>query len=408
MDNRDDEPSSALSGQNSAPVASQASQGAEVLDVAKFDGTNPGVDSSGTPVSGLRAFIHRHETKLDVAFFIGGFVFDMLLIEAPDHIGGVIQQAVYLIAIGALIHYEMLYRLRKWRPGKWLKRVWTWRNLALHFFLGTLLNLYSLFYIKSASLFSSLIFLVLMIGFILANELPIVKKAKVSAKVGLYSICLFSFFSIMFPILFGFVGWIPFAFAILTTLLIFAGQLKLLSKSIADRLLLSRAMLAPVVSIMAAFVVFYTLGWIPPVPLSVREQGIYHLIEKKGDKVELSFEKSWWKFWQTSDSEFRAEIGDKIYFFAQIYSPTRISDQVAIRWLQKDAKGNWKSSDRIPMSIHGGREEGFRGFAFKGNYTPGEWQVRVETSSGIEISRLYFDVVSAETNGPRVYTVIER
>ncbi|CAN5718012.1 DUF2914 domain-containing protein [soil metagenome] len=381
---------------------------AEMLDASPLDVTSPGVDPAGAPATGFRGFIHRHETKLDVAFFIGGFIFDMLLIEAPDHIGGVIQQAVYLVAIAALIHFEMLYRLRKWRPGKWVKKVWTWRNLALHFFLGTLLNLYSLFYIKSASLFSSLIFLVLMIGFILANELPIVKKAKVSAKVGLYSICLFSFFSIMFPIAFGFVGWIPFAFAVAMTLLVFGGQVKLLSRSIVDRMLLSRAMLAPVVSVMAAFVVFYALGWIPPVPLSVREQGIYHLIEKKGDKVELSFEKSWWKFWQTSDTDFRAEVGDKIYFFAQIYSPTRISDQVAIHWLQKDAKGNWKSSDRIPMSVHGGRHEGFRGFAFKGNYTPGEWQVRVETSSGIEISRLYFDVVSAETTGPRVYTIIER
>lgn len=359
-------------------------------------------------VKGLRGFIQQHETRLEVAFFVGGFIFDILLLGSPDQWFGILQQVVYLTVIAALIHYEMLYRLRKWRPGRWTRKVWEWRNLVLHFSLGSLLNLYSLFYIKSASLFSSLIFLVLMIGFILANELPIVKRAKVSAKVALYSICLFSFFSILYPIAFGFVGWLPFGFAIATTLLVFSGQVKLVSRSIADRLTLTRAMLAPVTSVMIAFVVFYALGWIPPVPLSVREQGIYHMIEKRGDKVELSFEKSWWRFWQTSNTEFRAEVGDKIYFYAQIYSPTRISDQVAIRWLQKDEKGVWRPSDRIPMSIQGGREEGFRGYAFKGNYTPGEWQVRVETSSGIEISRLYFDVVAAETKGPRVFTVIER
>lgn len=367
------------------------------------------MENSESPApSGIKAFIHRHEKKLDVAFFIGGFIFDMLLIEAPDHVWGVVQQAVYLFLIAVLIHFEMLFRLHKWRPGRWMRKIWTWRNLALHFFLGTLLNLYSLFYIKSASLFSSLIFLALMIGFILANELPIVKRAKVSAKVALYAICLFSFLAIMFPIVFGRVGWMPFAFAVVSTIFIFALQVKMLLRSVVDRAVLSRAILAPVVSIMMAFVLFYALGWIPPVPLSVKEQGVYHLIEKRGEKVLLSYEKVWWKPWQKSDVEFHAEVGDKIYFYAQIYSPTRISDQVVIRWLQKDAKGVWSSSDRIPMSIHGGREEGFRGFAFKNNYTPGEWQVRVETSSGIEISRFYFDVIPTPTTGPRVFTVMEK
>ena len=365
-------------------------------------------EESLNPPTGLRAFVHRHERKLDVVFFIGGFIFDMLLIEAPDHVFGIAQQAVYLLLIAILIHFEMLFRLHKWRPGKWMRKAWAYRNLALHFFLGTLLNLYSLFYIKSASLFSSLIFLMLMVGFILANELPIVKRAKVSAKIALYAICLFSFFSIIFPIAFGFVGWIPFACAVVTTLFVFALQLKIMLRSLSDRQMLARAVLAPVVSVLAIFVIFYSLGWIPPVPLSVKEQGIYHQVEKRGDKVLLSFEKTWWRFWQTSDVDFHAEVGDKIYFFAQIYSPLRITDQVAIRWLQKDAKGNWIPSDKIPMNVHGGRHEGFRGFAFKNNYTPGEWQVRVETSSGVEISRHYFDVVAQPTMGPRVFTVIER
>lgn len=375
-------------------------------------GENPpaplGISAEPHSGGGIRAFIHRNETKLEVAFFIAGFIFDILLIEAPDQLFGIIQQVFYLLVIGTLIHFELLFRLRRWRPGRFMRKIWMWRNLALHFSLGSLLNLYSLFYIKSASVFSSAAFLVLMLGFILANELPMVKGAKVSAKVGLYAICLFSFFAVIFPILFGFVGVIPFAVAIVATAVVFSGQFRLLMNSIPNRKELDRALLIPFLSVTFVFVVFYALGWIPPVPLSVKEQGVYHLIEKQDGKVLLSFEKTWWKFWQTSESPFRAEVGDKIYFYAQIYSPTRISDQVSIRWMQKDARGKWQSSDRIPMTIHGGREEGFRGFTFKSNYTPGEWQVRVETSSGIEISRHYFDVVAVESSGPRIFDVIQR
>lgn len=363
---------------------------------------------SEEPHTGIRGFIHRHETKLEIAFFIGGFIFDAWLIEAPDAIAGIVQQVAYLVLIAVLIHYELLFRLRRWRPHRWIRKVWTWRNLALHFFLGTLLNLYSLFYIKSASVFSSIVFLGLMVLFILANELPVVKRATVSGKVALYAICLFSFLSIVFPIVFGFVGWTPFLFAVVTTLALFSLQLKLLGRAVPNKRALHRAFLAPGIAIMTIFILFYTLGWIPPVPLSVKEQGIYHAIEKRDGKFILSYEPSSWKFWQKSDSDFKAHIGDKIYFYAQVYSPTRVSDQVSIRWLQKDAKGKWVASDRIPMSVRGGREEGFRGFAVKSNYTPGEWQVRVETSSGIEISRLYFDVVAAEETGPRVFTEIER
>jgi hypothetical protein len=371
------------------------------------DSASASLDSAGEP-KGLRAYLHHNEKKLDLAFFIGGFIFDVLMIEAPDSISGILQQVFYLILIAVLIHYELLFRLHKWRPGKWMRKLWTWRTFVLHFSLGNLLNMYSLFYIKSASFFSSLIFLVLMIGFILANELPVVKGAKVSAKVALYAICLFSFLSIIFPILFGFVGWIPFLFAVIATILTFALQSKMLLRTVVDRALLTKALVAPAVTVMTVFVVFYALGWIPPVPLSVKEQGIYHQIEKRGDKVLLSFEQSWWKPWQKSDGDFNAEVGDKIYFYAQIYSPTRISDEVAIRWLQKDSRGKWVPSDRIPMSVQGGRADGYRGFAFKSNYTPGEWQVRVETSAGIEISRLYFDVVAKPTSGPRVFEVIER
>ena len=170
---------------------------------------------------GIRGFIHRHETKLEVAFFIIGFILDVLLIDVPDSLFGIAQQVIYIVVIALLIHYELLFRLRKWRPGKWLRKAWAWRNLALHFCLGSLLNLYSIFYIKSASLLGSVVFLVLMITFILANELPIVKRAKVSAKIGLYAICLFSFFSVLFPILFGFVGWTPFTASVVATFAIF-------------------------------------------------------------------------------------------------------------------------------------------------------------------------------------------
>ena len=351
---------------------------------------------------------HKHEARLDVLFFICGFAFDAVMVSDVDEPLAIFQQAVYLFIIAMLIHFELLFRLHKWRPGDRLAKFWTYRNLLLHFLLGTLLNIYSLFYIKSASFINSLIFLFLMAAMILGNELPVVKKSKVSFKVGLFAICLFSYVSILFPLVLGFIGWTPFLLSSVTTLVLFFLQFKLLQKKIGDGALLFRATLVPSISVLVVFVFFYLMGWIPPVPLSVKEQGIYHLVEKKEGSWLLSSEHDDWKFWQRGDQEFKSEPGDKIYFYAQIYSPARFADEVYVQFSHLDAKGNWHAADHIPLKIYGGRKEGFRGFAVKSNYEPGEWRVQVVTATHQEISRLYFDVTSVEPNPSRQFKIIAR
>ena len=357
----------------------------------------------------ISQFIKKNSTKLDITFFVGGFIFDAWLVSYPDKLLVILHQAFYLFLIATIIHYELLFQLEKWRPAGKVQKVWPYKDLALHFLLGTLLNIYSLFYIKSASLFSSLVFLLLMITMIFANELPFVKKSKkINLKVGLYSICLFSFFSVVFPIIFGFIGIIPFSCSILSTLLILTVQFKVLRKAVDDSIVLIHAILTPVLSVVLIFSVFYFLGLIPPVPLSVKEQGVYHSLEKRDSHYYLSTDKKEKEFWSFGKSNFHAEPGDKIYFYSQIYSPARISDEIIVHWLKKDNLGNWVSLDKVPVIITGGREEGFRIFTFKSNYDAGEWKIVVETSTGVEISRLYFDIKIVDVDPNRSFRIIEK
>ncbi len=356
----------------------------------------------------IAKFKHQHESKLDLVFFVGGFAFDAFMVSDVDEPLAIFQQALYLLIIATLIHFELLFRLRKWRPSDRIAKFWNYRNLLLHFLLGTLLNIYSIFYIKSASFINSLIFLFLMAAMILGNELPIIKKSKVSFKVGLFAICLFSYISILFPLVLGFIGWTPFILSSITTSVLFFLQFKFLQKKINDARLLFRATLFPSISVLVVFVFFYFMGWIPPVPLSVKEQGIYHLVEKKEGTWLLSSERDDWKFWQKGDQDFKAEAGDKIYFYAQIYSPARFADEVYVQFSHLDAKGNWHSADHIPLKIFGGRKEGFRGLAIKSNYETGKWRVQVVTATHQEISRLYFEVSSVAANPVRAFKVITR
>jgi hypothetical protein len=181
-----------------------------------------------------------------------------------------------------------------------------------------------------------------------------------------------------------------------------------LRRTLTDDVTLFRAILAPGMSVLVFFMAFYFLGLIPPVPLSVNQQGIYHLIEKTDGKYRLSTEKIWWKFWQSGDQDFLAEPGDKIYFYAEIFSPAHFSDKVYVHWSWLNSKGDWQGSDRIPLNIVGGRKQGYRGYAVKSNYQPGSWRVQVKSENGQEISRLYFDVTPVARNEIRAFTVLSR
>lgn len=353
-------------------------------------------------------YYEENETKMDALFFIFGFVLDIIMISDIDDLFSILQQVIYLGAIFALIYCEILFRMFKWRPAQRFEKFWSYRTLALHFLLGSLLNLYSLFYIKSASVLHSLLFLIAMLLLVCANELPGVKKSNLSIKGAMFTVCLFSFFSILFPLILGFVGWTPLVLAIAATTTVFYIMYKMLLTVIPDRSVLTKIVLAPGGSVVGIFIIFYFMGWIPPVPLSVVEQGVYHSVEKQNGDFLLSTEKPWWNIWDSGDQDFKARPGDKIYYYAQVYAPSRFSDEIFIRWSQKNSKGDWMPADKIPLQITGGRKMGFRGYTYKSNYQPGEWRIQILTTHGQEISRLDLIVSNSTETKPRSFEVIKR
>lgn len=345
-------------------------------------------------------FYEENEIKVDIAFFLGGFFFDIFTLSAIDDLWGIGQQIVYLMLLGSILYLDFLQSHNFFQAPRRLQRLWDYRQLIVHFLLGSLLSVYSLFFLKSASLFSSLIFVLFLMGLMVANELKSIQRSEINIKVGLFIICLFSFFSITIPVLLGFVGLLPFAIALALTGVALYGAYLLLLKKVGDHKVLQKSLLVPGSTALTTFLAFYLIGWIPPVPLSIQSIGIYHNVEKINGNYIVSSESSSWKFWHKGDQDFYAEPGDTIYVFARIFSPARFSDSVILHWYYKDPVHGWKTTDKVAMSITGGRKEGFRGFAAKQNYLAGEWRVSVETTDGREIGRIYFDVMKLSERKP--------
>ncbi len=353
------------------------------------------------------AFYDQHEMRVNLSFFLGGFVFDVITLSSIDDLFSVVQQILYLFIVGFLLTSEFLVTAQKWSVPSWLAKPWEYRSAIVHFFLGSLLSIYSLFFLKSASIFSSLMFVGLLMGIMVANEMKNV-QSRGDTKIGLYVVCLFSFFSMMIPVALGFVGWIPFLLSLAATGVVLWGVYKFLMKQVGDAELLKRHLVVPGATVSGLFLVFYLLGWIPPVPLAVEEMGIYHDIQKRDGRYFLSHENPWYKPWNNGDQDFAARPGDKIHLFAKVFSPARFDDTVVLHWQKFSVADGWQTTDKIPLRVTGGRVGGYRGHASKGNYTPGDWRVAVETTDGREIGRIPFSITVSDEFGQRQFEVEER
>lgn len=351
----------------------------------------------------ILGFYNQHELRFNIGFFAFGFILDYFTAGEPDDLINIGMQVFYLTTIFIVLSLDHLVQNNVIQVSKRWEKVWDYRNLLIHFILGSILNLYSFFFLKSASVFNSMIFVVLLLAIVVANELPQIQRRGVDLKWALFVLCLFCFYTILFPILLGFLGWIPFVMSAAATVLSLYLHFRYMMSRQKDFKELSRAYLKPGLSVVVVFVFLYFVGLIPPVPLAVQNMGVYHNLKKENGVYLLSHEKPWWKFWQRGDQDFYFRSGDQIFFFGQIFSPARFNDQVVIHWLYKDPKAGWMTSDKVQMTVSGGRKQGFRGYSVKKNYQPGKWRVQVETTDGREIGRLYLTLTPDNRMEERVW-----
>jgi hypothetical protein len=351
---------------------------------------------SASGLERLKLYYGRNEGRVAAAFFIAGFIFDMLTVGRVDSWATIGQQAVYLAVITtALLQMLVEHGEPPRQPPAFVLKRWyyEYRNALVHFLMGALLNLYAIFYFKSSSLLVSFGFLGFLVILLLANEFRRVQSLGLSFKFALLALCFLSFSAYLIPVLVGSISLPLFLASMLIGCVpLAAGAWRVGRVVPAKAALVRRQILVPLGCVLIGFLGFYFFRLIPPVPLSIPFVGVYHQVERVGDSYRLTHERPIWRFWHNGDQNFYAQPGDKVYVFFRIFSPARFSDQVQMRWQWKDPARGWVTHDTIPIRIVGGREQGFRGYGVKSNYQPGDWKVQVETLDGREIGRVYFEL----------------
>jgi hypothetical protein len=143
----------------------------------------------------------------------------------------------------------------------------------------------------------------------------------------------------------------------------------------------------------------YWLGVIPPVPLSLKHIGIYSSVIRREEGGGLHYTLEYqpapmWQPWWREATIFTGPEGARAWAFVRVFAPTRFRDEVAFLWEYEEPGKGWSPrGDRFVTRLTGGKETGFRTFAFSTLGRPGQYRVRVLTDDGREIGRKTFRYV---------------
>jgi hypothetical protein len=352
-------------------------------------------DRLPVPPARILDLARRHS---NVVMFAAGFLFDLVTIRRIDAWTDLSIQVLYLVALTMMLIYQHRESRGQWKPPAMIQRLWAYNTEVLHFFYGGLLSAYVVLYLKSSTRARPLVFFVLLVALMVLNEMPRVRRAGYRLRLGLYAFCVISFLNYFVPILIGRMsGWV-----FLLALGASAGVVWLVADRLAAneprRKTVRARLFMPALIVCVAIGGLYTFRLIPPVPLSVQFQGVYHDVRREGSSFELTYEKPpLHLFWRRDSRPFRKRPGDRLHYFVRVFAPTRFQHEVFARWEYKSAERGWCTRDRIRLPIVGGRAAGFRAYAVKSNFEPGLWRVIAETEDGRAMAALKFTVKEDET-----------
>ncbi len=352
-----------------------------------------------------RRFLHRHEQAVPPSLFLGGVTWDALTLQRIDALLDNLILGIYLVLLGGFVVLGTLARNDNPLPTS-LQKLSTWAPSAIQFLAGGLFSAYVIYYTRSASLTTASLFLLVLVSLLVLNEVIWSRLWSAYVLIGVYFLAVFCYFTFFLPTVLGTMGFGVFLTSGLLSAGFVIGLILFLDRhGVFDN---NRAFLGAVTVVLALLgtvILFYVNHWIPPVPLALKESGVYHDVTREEDAFVLHYEEPpWYRPWKRQDDPFRLAPGDTVHCFASVFAPTDFQTKVYHHWqYYNEEKGKWMDTDRIGYRVVGGRSNGYRGFTFKRHVHPGEWRVTLETTDRRPIGRVRFEVVPADSTHDPAY-----
>lgn len=342
--------------------------------------------------------IKRHATTL---LFVGGFIFDLIILPKAGHIATIIIGFVYLSVVGASIG------IREWvisrnTASRTEQKLFEFFTFAIAYFSGSALSFISVYAIRSAEISVSWPLLVILLLCVLANEFIASHHFRFTLDVGVFLLATLFFVVFNLPVVLQVQNDMTFVISMGISMgisFLYLFVLTFTSESAEEE---APRLYALAFGIPMFIGMLYFLNVIPAVPLSLANAGIYHsvvhtdlgefIVTKETDTRILSSLRTPVYHLSATDNG--------VYFFSSVQAPALLSAPITHVWEYYDTeKKKWVEKAVIAFSLAGGREDGYRAYSQKEFAEVGLWRVTVKVDSKRIIGRVKFYIVkeTAET-----------
>ncbi|MFA5652115.1 MAG: DUF2914 domain-containing protein [Candidatus Paceibacterota bacterium] len=270
-----------------------------------------------------------------------------------------------------------------------------WLTLIIQFAFGNLFSTYIVFYFRSSTLSLAWPFLLLISFILIGNELWKKHYSRLTLQICTLFLSIYMFFIFSLPILVHRIGDDIFLYSGLCSILFIIILILTLWKFTKENFIKSKkALIFSLSGIIVSINAMYFFNIIPPIPLSLKEAGVYHNVTKESpNEYILTAEKKTWVDYFLPGEIYHRYDDEPVYVFSSIFSPTKFDTQIIHRWSHYDKNTKkWIVYSQIKLSIVGGRDEGYRTYSNAMYVQEGLWRVDVMTSKGRMIGRVDFEI----------------
>ncbi len=347
----------------------------------------------------IENLIHKYERYVAPFTFAAGFVLDTITLRRVDlwldQLALLGFLATAAIAITALNVYESgQTRLHI------LDSIIQFAPVVMQFAFGGLFSAFVIFYTKSAAFGKSWLFILALAVLLVGNERFRARYQRLTFQLSIFFVTVFSYSILILPIIVKKMGTAVFLGSGAMSAAIIFLFVTALSYIIPRQISEARRMLAAAIGgIYILFHLFYFTNIIPPIPLSLKESGVYHSVERVSDEgYAVRYEPApWYAFLSETNSLYHWKSGELVYFFSSVFAPTKLTASIRHRWYYYDEEsGDWTQYAEVPFPIYGGRDGGYRGYSFITGVRPGKWRVEAVVGRGQVLGREAFRIVEID------------
>ncbi len=355
-------------------------------------------------IGSIRNFYARFERPISSMSLVAGFVFDIVTLKRVDTLWENLWIFGHLLIIGIFIILTHVHDGKVGDEEDPTKKHFWYVNI-LQFFFGGILSTYLVFYFRSSDIFVTWPFIAILILAFIANESLKRHYTRLSFQISLFFLSIYSFAIFLVPVVVHQIGnWVFILSGIISlfTILFFTAILFTFTK---DRFLKSkRFILILILSIFVGVNVLYFTKLIPPIPLSLKDAGVYHTLHKtEGGDYLATHEYHGWRGYFKLYEDFTKISSGPVYAYSAIFSPKGLNLNIIHEWQYYDEGRNvWVTDKIINLPVIGGRDGGFRTYSVRSNLPLGKWRVNIKTEHNRTIGHLRFNIIP-----PNVDPVLE-